>query len=73
MDPLTPIRSGMLPCLHRFRYMGWVAAFADDGTVTNASIPVTWHGPLTNSAETREGATMCCDRRASERSVPADC
>jgi len=45
MDPLTPIRSGMLPCLHRFKYMGWVAAFADDGTVTNASISVSRHGP----------------------------
>src|SRR5690242_6557469 len=24
---------------------GWVAAFADDGTVTHESILVTWHGP----------------------------
>src|SRR5580704_12441064 len=24
---------------------GWVAAFADDGTITNESIRVTWHGP----------------------------
>jgi hypothetical protein len=45
MDPLTPIRSGVLPTLHRVKYMGWVAAFADDGTVTNASISVSRHGP----------------------------
>ena len=44
MDPVTPIGSGVLPRLHRFKDMGWVAALADDGTVTHESIGVTWHG-----------------------------
>jgi len=45
MDPLTPVRSGVLPRLRRFKDMGCVVAFADDGTVTHESIGVTWHGP----------------------------
>ena len=61
----------MLPRLHRFKDMGWVAAFADDGTVTHESIRVTWHA-LTNSPDTREGASMCCDRRASQPSARAE-
>ena len=43
--PLTDVRRDLLPRLHRFKDMGWVAAFADDGTVTHESIRVTWHGP----------------------------
>jgi len=36
----------VLPRLHRFKDMGgWVAAFADDGTVTHQSIGGTWHAP----------------------------
>jgi hypothetical protein len=35
----------VLLCLHRFKDMGWVTAFADDGTVTHESIRGTWHGP----------------------------
>ena len=42
---MTPIRSDVLPRLHASKTWGWVAAFADDGTVTHESIRVTWHGP----------------------------
>ena len=45
MDPLTPIRSGALRRLPASKTWGWVAAFADDGTVAHESIRVTWHGP----------------------------
>jgi nucleoside-diphosphate-sugar epimerase len=62
LDPPTPIRSGVLPRLHRFKDTGMVAAFADDGTVTHQSIGGTWHAP----DELPE------NRRASRPSVRAD-
>jgi hypothetical protein len=38
--------SGVLPrACTASKTWGWVAAFADDGTVTHESIRGTWHGP----------------------------
>jgi hypothetical protein len=45
MDPLTPIRSGVLRRPYRFKDVGMGRALADDGTVTHESVRVTWHGP----------------------------
>ena len=45
LDPLTPIRSACCRACTASKTWGWVAAFADDGTVTHESIRVTWHGP----------------------------
>jgi hypothetical protein len=71
-SPLTDVRRGLLPRLHRFKDMGMDRGLRWRRHGHPRVHPCHPARPLTAFPDTGEGASMCCDRRASQPSVRAE-